>query len=175
VESNPGLEKTCGGLADERFKEVCRVARECACWVHHDEDLRKRMDEHSPEGYTYKTIWGCIAEMCRTGMTPQGLPLSIMCKADLSTDEFKRYCPEDTACTIDKEKGYIILCTGNGIGILHEMLHMCGIRGGFIEDINQGTWASYKVSTACFGHQWPDYLKPYEPPPEYVPLDPGLW
>ena len=121
------------------FRQICDKARRCACKMHHDDVARTYIMWESRNIFRniadHKDVWGCIAELCRTGN------FTIECR-DCSTPSlyYDKCCIPGYYGDSYYRTRNIRLCLNNlrnryidghnyiGHNILfHEMAHLCGV------------------------------------------------
>jgi len=130
----------------EAFRAICRKAPQCACHTYFNDAWKNRLFHGLwiLSGRSWMSVWGCIADICRSGN------LAIECY-ERNQDE----CKGGTLGWVERNNivhSPIHLCpnifsTGNWPNtIFHEMLHKCGIAVGWLEF----KWsASYYIADRC--------------------------
>jgi len=172
LQANPHMFKNCPPGMSAAFLRLCKKARWCACDSYNDPNMQYLIDScHRqnvntemlwPPTPVWRSVWGCIAEICRTGNGPNGAPLQIECVFLGSGSAYEGRCTGTTKGFTDPQNfpNVIWICRDN-VGsckdttMLHEMLHLCGIAQEPIIQTGPGqygpdeSWASYVVSEDC--------------------------
>jgi hypothetical protein len=159
------------GLA---FLQACEAARSCACHTHNQQPSYWRyLLESETSGYrTYKQVWGCIAEICRTGN------ITFECGGKDCDGKFgyvfgAAFNPWARVHLCIEAHYVVNLKTGQKTTyyfslantILHEMLHKCGVSNNPF--YRQTSEASEEVANGCIGEAGTNKDQPLLPPPPF--------
>lgn len=113
-------------LIIQSFYIACKAARNCACSTYWDDEWQAKLSSEGFLAHNWKSIWHCIADICRTG------DLEIKCgSVDSGSAEStigRRSIKLDPA----KMRSW-------ANNLLHELFHVCGIWGGPGEQYPEGS------------------------------------